>query len=37
MRRAGLGMILLAVSYVATAGLFSDDEAHKRIETLQHD
>jgi len=37
MRRAGLGMLLLAVSFTATAGLFSDDEAHKRIETLQRE
>ena len=37
MRRIGLGIILLAVSFTATAGLFSDDEAHKRIETLQRE
>ncbi|MEK6662688.1 MAG: tol-pal system protein YbgF [Pseudomonadota bacterium] len=37
MRRAGLGLLLLAVSHTAAAGLFSDDEAHKRIEALQQE
>ena len=37
MRRAGLGLILLAASYTAAAGLFSDDEAHKQIELLQQE
>lgn len=37
MRRAGLGLILLAASHTAAAGLFSDDEAHKRIEALQQE
>ncbi len=35
MRRIGLGLILLAASHAAVAGLFSDDEAHKKIEVLQ--
>lgn len=37
MRHAGLGLILLAASHTAAAGLFSDDEAHKRIEALQQE
>jgi len=37
MRRVSLGVILLAVSYTAAAGLFSDDEAHRRIEALQQE
>lgn len=37
MRKWALGATLLAVSQLATAGLFSDDEAHKRIEALQQE
>lgn len=37
MRHAGLALILLAASHTAAAGLFSDDEAHKRIEALQQE
>lgn len=37
MRHAGWGLILLAASHTAAAGLFSDDEAHKRIEALQQE
>ena len=37
MRHAGLGLILLAASHTAAAGLFSDDEAHRRIEALQQE
>jgi len=37
MRHAGLGLILLAASHTAAAGLFSDEEAHKRIEALQQE
>ena len=37
MRRAGLALLLLAASHTAAAGLFSDNEAHKRIEVLQQE
>ena len=37
MRGAALGVVLLAASHTAAAGLFSDDEAHRRIEALQQE
>ena len=37
MRHAGLALLLLAASHTAAAGLFSDNEAHKRIEALQQE